>query len=648
MTCTPRLTLRSCALLWPLVGLLVLGGCSADSPTQPQQNPGPGNPAPSATWNITVTITPDQLSAGAASPATVRITVRRASDNQPPPDGTTAAVSTSLGSFNAQNSGVTSGPINLVGGQASILLFAGDVPGTAIVTVTLETSVGRGSVLIAGAATFFIGSITPNLGNPSGDEVVRVQGGGFAAPVQVLFGDTPGVVLEVTSSTIRVRTPALAGLQVGQTQTVTITVNINVGTGDEVSDSLQNAFTYTYGSVTGPQVFSVDPRSGPNEGGTRVVIRGDGFSSPVQVLFGLGTTASPFVEAAVDSVSTTEIRAVTPAATGFGQGNQDLTVSLRIRNLNSGQESTLLSAFTYGIQCIITALGPGSGPPTGGQLVTVFGQGFDEPVAVSLAGFGQQVLSVTGTEIEVRTVAIFTTNCSDVSAAVSVTSIETGDSCQGPVYTYRVEASTPSFGSPSPSSGTQAGGTQVTFTGSNLNSPLQVLFADRPGTVVSANGSTVTVRTPPLPDAELDTQACDGNGDGQANGEQFIPTAVPVEIINGNTTCSASFDGLFTYTPTDNSCRNDTTGGGGTTTPPTAGFSEQFTGNPREWLFTDTSTGSPTSWSWNFGDPASGANNTSALQNPIHTFSAAGNYVVSLTASNAGGSDSTSRVINVP
>jgi PKD repeat protein len=36
------------------------------------------------------------------------------------------------------------------------------------------------------------------------------------------------------------------------------------------------------------------------------------------------------------------------------------------------------------------------------------------------------------------------------------------------------------------------------------------------------------------------------------------------------------------------------------------------------------------SWSWNFGDPASGASNTSTLQNPSHTFTAPGWYYVCL------------------
>lgn len=56
-------------------------------------------------------------------------------------------------------------------------------------------------------------------------------------------------------------------------------------------------------------------------------------------------------------------------------------------------------------------------------------------------------------------------------------------------------------------------------------------------------------------------------------------------------------------------------------TGPVAGMTVQFT---------DTSTGSPTSWAWNFGDPSSGANNTSTLQNPTHIFATSGYYNVML------------------
>lgn len=53
--------------------------------------------------------------------------------------------------------------------------------------------------------------------------------------------------------------------------------------------------------------------------------------------------------------------------------------------------------------------------------------------------------------------------------------------------------------------------------------------------------------------------------------------------------------------------------------------------------FTDQSSpnvGNLVGWSWNFGDPASGAANTAAVQNPVHTYMASGTYTVTLTVTN--------------
>lgn len=59
--------------------------------------------------------------------------------------------------------------------------------------------------------------------------------------------------------------------------------------------------------------------------------------------------------------------------------------------------------------------------------------------------------------------------------------------------------------------------------------------------------------------------------------------------------------------------------------------------------FTDKSTNNPTSWYWDFDD--GGANST--LQNPSHTYSENGSYMVCLIASNAGGSDTFCQNITV-
>ena len=54
--------------------------------------------------------------------------------------------------------------------------------------------------------------------------------------------------------------------------------------------------------------------------------------------------------------------------------------------------------------------------------------------------------------------------------------------------------------------------------------------------------------------------------------------------------------------------------------------------------FVDSSTNSPNSWVWSFGD-----GRTSTLQNPAHTYAAAGSYTVTLTVSNAMGSNTVSQ-----
>ncbi|WP_141241732.1 PKD domain-containing protein, partial [Methanosarcina spelaei] len=56
---------------------------------------------------------------------------------------------------------------------------------------------------------------------------------------------------------------------------------------------------------------------------------------------------------------------------------------------------------------------------------------------------------------------------------------------------------------------------------------------------------------------------------------------------------------------------------------------------PLKVQFTDKSTGSPTSWKWNFGD----GSDLVTEYNPTHTYSKAGTYTVKETVSNAAGKD---------
>jgi len=69
--------------------------------------------------------------------------------------------------------------------------------------------------------------------------------------------------------------------------------------------------------------------------------------------------------------------------------------------------------------------------------------------------------------------------------------------------------------------------------------------------------------------------------------------------------------------------------------PVTSYFSSPASGSmPLTVSFTDQSTGFPTAWTWNFGD-----RNTSKDNNPVHTYNKSGRYAVTLTVSNANGSN---------
>lgn len=76
-------------------------------------------------------------------------------------------------------------------------------------------------------------------------------------------------------------------------------------------------------------------------------------------------------------------------------------------------------------------------------------------------------------------------------------------------------------------------------------------------------------------------------------------------------------------------------------TPPVADFKVDVAGLRA--LFTDTSTGSPTTWLWDFGDGTT----ESGTQNPTHDYKAPGTYTVTLTAGNVAGSTKKSQFVTV-
>jgi PKD repeat protein len=117
---------------------------------------------------------------------------------------------------------------------------------------------------------------------------------------------------------------------------------------------------------------------------------------------------------------------------------------------------------------------------------------------------------------------------------------------------------------------------------------------------------------------------------------------------NGSVDSTAQNPSFNYSTPGTYSVKLTVTGEGGTATttksnlitvgppgPVTADFTSVRSGYDNQSIaFTDTSIGTVTTWSWNFGDGG-----TSTLQSPNHTFATPGTYTVSLTVTGPGGSD---------
>jgi hypothetical protein len=542
---------------------LLLGACSADSPTAPQpQTPVPPSTPPLGV-SVTITADPSDQAVGSTSPST--ITVRATREDGAVFSGT-LTVTTDLGGFGSVG-GPSTTQVQLVNGVGQAFYFPGSTAGVATLRVTAlsSTSILATTRITIGQVVFFLSSVSPASGSAAGGEVVTINGGGFDGPVRVTFNGTPAEVLSVSPGAITVRTPPFAGDPGATGAPVTVSVTINLNEANAATDTLPSAFIYTSGGGgTRFLIASVTPTTGPNEGNTRVTITGDGFEAPVQVTFG---DQNVNLEAAVESVTRTQIIVRTPAATGFGQALQNQSVRIRVKNLNSGLFAELANAFRYGSKVIITSMGPGVGPATGGTHVTLFGQGFDEPVAVALGGVAQFVLSVTGTEIVFVTSGVVVTSCPASGIApnspstVSVTNIETGDGASANLgFNYTIPVLR--LIGVNPNSGSV--GSNTTITGQNFSTNVQVLFGGATGSVAqivsgpTATSVTVKVPSPPAGFA-FATEACDGNGDGIPGGTRAIATPISITVKNLDSAgCTETLNNVYTLNPPNTACLGDT------------------------------------------------------------------------------------------
>lgn len=563
--------------LWAVLPLaFLLFGCDAESPTAPTPTPVPpvtNNPPAQSTWNITISASPDEFEAdGTSQVSNITITARRADNGTLVPNGTTALLTTSSGSLTSTGGTGQSVPIvfDNTGTAFATLNFSTATAGTIVLRAQIEQSFASKNIQLfqEEVEPLQIRSISPVSGPPTGGTLLTVTGQGFQDPVRLSFqvGGQTLLLSDVQlsgSTKITARTPAV-NLDPGQNLLATLLLENGF---DETgapggTDSITSAFTYTRsnsggGVPTTLKILSLSPTSGPNEGGTRVTILGEGFGSQVQVYF---TAGQALIEAQIVSVTATRLEVITPAATGPNASNRDRLVDLRLIDSQTGATATRTGAFQYGGtgtgSLFVSSVGPGQDEYLGGTLVTIFGQGFDEPVAVSFNSVAQQVLSVTGTEILVRSSRV-NIGCAQSSGAVRVVNIETNDGASGPNFIY--VPIQPNVIGVSPVSGPQTGGTQIVIQGSPRNfgigfqAPLRVLVNGVLANVVSSTATQITAIVPPF-SGTFATTACTIAGPPAQTGTQNVPFGASIEVINLDNDCQDTLEAGFTYLPSDVSC----------------------------------------------------------------------------------------------
>ncbi len=318
-----------------------------------------------------------------------------------------------------------------------------------------------------------VASISPNTGTASGGTRVTITGTGFLSGATVSLGGTPATSVSLASSTsIMATTPAHAAGA----------ANVMVTNTDAQSGTLAGGYAYT-APHPAPTVTAITPNSGTINGGTAVTIAGTGFLAGASVKLG-GTSA-----AGVTIVSGTSITATTPAhAAG--------AVSVVVTNTDT-QIGTLTNGYTYvdpsSPAPTVTAISPVSGTINGGTAIAITGTGFLTGATVKLGG-----TSATGVTV-VNGNAITATTPAHAAGAVSVV-VTNADTKSGTLtngYTYTAPNPAPTVTAITPNSGSTAGGTNVTITGTGFLTGAGVKLGGTSATGVAVvNNTSITAITP--------------------------------------------------------------------------------------------------------------------------------------------------------
>ncbi len=266
-----------------------------------------------------------------------------------------------------------------------------------------------------------------------------------------------------------------------------------------------------------PTVGAVSPTSGPTAGGGTVTITGTNFSGASAVSFGANAATVYTVN------SSTSITATAPAGSA---GAVDVTVT------TPGGTSATSTAdqFTYNAgpppAPTVSSLNPNNGSTGGGTTVAVAGTNFTGATAVNFGANAAAAYTINSSTSITATAPAGSAGAVDVTVT---TPGGTSATAAGDRFTYVIPP--PTVSSLSPTSGSSAGGTTVTITGTNLSGATAVKFGANAATF-SVNSSTqVTVAAPAGAIGTVDVTVTTAGGTSATNaGDRYVYTAAPPPV----------------------------------------------------------------------------------------------------------------------
>jgi uncharacterized protein (DUF2345 family) len=392
---------------------------------------------------------------------------------------------------------------------------------------TQSATLPNGFTYIAPAPAFAASNpVSPTSGPTAGGTTVTINGSNFVSGAVVSFGTTAASTTFVSATQLRAVTPAAAAGA----------VSVKVQNPDTQSATLPNGFTYIAPAPAFAASNPVSPTSGPTAGGTTVTINGSNFVSGAVVSFGTSAASTTFV-------SSTQLRAVTPAAAGGA-------VSVKVQNPDA-QSATLTNGFAYIAPAPAFAgtnpVSPTSGTTAGGTTVTINGSNFVSGATVSFGSTAASTTFVSSAQLRAVTPAA-------AAGAVSV-KVQNPDGQSATLpngYTYTAPVlPPPAFAASNPVSpvtGPTAGGTTVTINGSNFVSGAAVIFGSTAASTTFVNATRLTAVTPSAAAGAVAVKV--QNPDGQSatlmNGFTYIAPAPafagtnPVSPTSGSTAGGAT------------------------------------------------------------------------------------------------------------